>query len=591
MIVYRKTDEETTTAECLRKIDEAADSFLSRGAHENAQEVLMAYAELETGLTDARFGAKDGINGAVKKLRGLAVMCGRIFIASWEGDLEEGDKLAERFLESLHEVSWSAFPEKIKIRQPEGYAHYGLYPETYIRSVRDFFGDRRPAEAVAVGIRSIGTSLSAVAGAELETLGCRVHSFTVRPHGHPFNRAVVLDHALAAMVKSLSGRPFLIVDEGPGLSGSSFSSVAERLSSLGVPDEDIIYFPSWEPDGSMFLSGEARSHWRRHRKYSSSFEDAWVKNGRLAREAGVGKDLLDVSGGRWRGIFYRNESDYPAAHPNHEKRKYLSTPGDEKGGARIERLWNGGAVSMLKFAGHGRFGRSKLKRAQALASAGFTQPVLGFRNGFITSGFVYGRPVSERETNQVLLDEMARYLAFLKKNFRSERKMGFPEFSHMVKRNITLGLGAGWSDKAARLDSFEPLFTASDPVAIDGRMFPGDWLLTSTGYKKADCLDHHADQFYPACQDIAWDIAGTIVEFDLNPMEQNYFLSKYASFSGDNVRLDRQRFYTIAYLAFRLGYSYFASNELAETPEGLRFKYLCLNYSKRLKREMLWLAD
>ncbi|MBI2400847.1 MAG: hypothetical protein HYV23_07325 [Deltaproteobacteria bacterium] len=122
-------------------------------------------------------------------------------------------------------------------------------------------------------------------------------------------------------------------------------------------------------------------------------------------------------------------------------------------------------------------------------------------------------------------------------------------------------------------------------------MFPVEWLLTKKGYKKADTLDHHSDQFFPSAQDISWDLASAIIEFDMNPMEQHYFLSKYSASARDAVDRERLRLYMVAYLAFRLGYATFAADELAETTEGPRFKSLAWRYAARLKREILWIAN
>jgi hypothetical protein len=312
----------------------------------------------------------------------------------------------------------------------------------------------------------------------------------------------------------------------------------------------------------------------RHEKYVSSFEELCVQSGRLAKEAAVAPGLVDISAGMWRSLFYNGESNYPATHPRHERRKYLSE----------------GSV-LLKFAGHGKYGRKKLARASALADAGFGLPAAGLYNGFLKTAFVEARPLSASEVNQVLLDEMAGYLAFIKRSFPVSKGMEFDEFVQMASRNITLGLGQDWAQKAAGLEKMKGVYAGGTPVEVDGRMLPVEWLLTKNGYKKADTLDHNSDQFFPSSQDIAWDIASAIIEFDMNPMEQHYFISKYSAAAKDVVDRERLRLYMVAYLAFRLGYVSFAADELAVTPEGPRFKNLAWRYAARLKREILWIAN
>lgn len=573
MIVYRKSEEESVTSELVREVAALAENMAAAGSHDAATELLMETGRLEAGITDSLFPEADGVNEQTMAARRASVMAGHVFVASWEGRAKDVARWSSSLLRALEGISVMPLPWKIKTRIPEGFVHYGLFPEVYIKAAKDFYAVQRPEEAVCIGLRSIGTSLSAVVAATLEDKGCRVRSFTFRPKGHPFRRKARLTQQLEAALQRL-GKPFLIVDEGPGLSGTSFACAAKKISSLGVKDEDIIFFPSWNPDASSFLSAEAREIWGRHEKYVASFEELWVKSGRLAKGASVGPGLVDISAGMWRPLFYNTESDYPATHPRHERRKYLSE----------------GSV-LLKFAGHGRYGRKKLARARALAEAGFGLPVSGLYNGFLKTDFVAARPLTGSEVNQVLLDEMAGYLGFIKRSFPVAKGMEFDEFAQMALRNITLGLGQDWAQKAARLEEMKGVYAGGAPVEVDGRMLPVEWLLTKKGYKKADTLDHHSDQFFPSSQDISWDLASAIIEFDMNPMEQHYFLSKYSAVARDAVSRDRVRLYMIAYLAFRLGYASFAADELAETHEGPRFKNLAWRYAARLKREILWIAD
>jgi hypothetical protein len=570
MIVYRKTEEECVTLELLMEVAALAEKAELR--HDAATELLIEMGRLEAGVTDAIFPEADGVNQLSMAARRASVLAGHVFLASWEERTKDAAEWASRLLSALKGLAAMALPWKIKTRVPEGYVHYGLFPEVYIKAAKDFFERVRPAEAVCIGLRSIGTSLSAVVAATLEELGCQVRSFTFRPKGHPFRRKARLSAQLEEALKE-AGCTFLIVDEGPGLSGTSFSSAAKKISSLGVDDKNIFIFPSWAPDGTAFISAEAREVWGRHEKFTSSFEELWIKSGRLAREASVGPALLDISAGMWRTLFYKGESEYPATHPRHERRKYLSE----------------GEV-LLKFAGHGRYGREKLRRASAIADAGYGLPVEGIYNGFIKSGFVEARPLTRSGMNQVLLDEMARYLAFLRKNFEAEKGMAFDEFCQMATRNITLGLGGEWAEKTAAFEALKGVYESGAPVEVDGRMTPVEWLLTKNGYKKADSLDHHSDQFFPSSQDISWDLASAIIEFDMSPMEQRYFVSMYSAKARETVSPDRLRLYMVAYLSFKLGYASFAAEELAATPEGPRFKDQASRYAARLKREILWIT-
>lgn len=577
MIVYRKTEQENVTTDLMKEVAGLAGRAASTKRHEDSTELLIEMGRLEAGIVDAIFPDADGVNEQTAAARKASIIAGHAFIASWEGRGKDMASWIERLLKALSGLRSMPLPWKVKTRVPEGYAHYGLFPEVYAKSAADFFEAERPEEAVCVGLRSIGTSLSAVVAAILEEKGCNVRSFTLRPRSHPFRRKTRLTPMLEGVVKSMDC-PFLLVDEGPGLSGTSFSSTAAKMASLGVPEEKIVIFPSWDPDGSSFISAEAKEVWARHRRYTASFEELWLKSGRLEKEAEVGPGLIDLSAGRWRTILYGRESDYPASHPRHEKRKYLSgSP-------------NGEGAVLLKFAGHGSYGRKKLERAGRLADGGFAFRATGIRSGFLKYDFLPGRPLGQCAVNQLLLDQMAGYLAFLKRNFPAKDAMGFDEFAQMAERNIALGLGEEWAGKFS-LGPMKAIYESGSPVEIDARMRPSEWVLTRKGYMKSDSVDHNSDQFFPACQDIAWDIASAVVEFDMSPMERNYFVSRYSAISGDSVGEERLWLHTAAYLAFRLGYSSFAARELAAEPDGQRFEALTRRYAARLRQEIARRAE
>ncbi len=86
-----------------------------------------------------------------------------------------------------------------------------------------------------IGIRSIGTTLGAVVAAALDA----PPPDTVRPFGDPFARQAELPPGIVE-----NGAHYVIVDEGPGLSGSSFGAVADWLQARGVPLERIAFLPS-----------------------------------------------------------------------------------------------------------------------------------------------------------------------------------------------------------------------------------------------------------------------------------------------------------------------------------------------------------
>src|SRR5205814_7722381 len=92
-----------------------------------------------------------------------------------------------------------------------------------------------------VGIRSIGTTLTAVVRAAACARGVDADRITVRPQGDPYNRELAFSTPELRWVRDRAGRGavFLVVDEGPGRSGSSFLTTAEALERVGVSADCI----------------------------------------------------------------------------------------------------------------------------------------------------------------------------------------------------------------------------------------------------------------------------------------------------------------------------------------------------------------
>jgi hypothetical protein len=398
-----------------------------------------------------------------------------------------------------------------------------------------------------------------------------VHAFTVRPRGHPFDRCLRLTAQLATLWRSLREAYFLIVDEGPGLSGSSFACVAQKLAELGVRDERIVFFPSWEPDAAQLLSTAAQQHWRRHRKYTADFAAVWLQSGRL-QPAWPQSVCHDLSGGKWRALVYHRDTEYPAVQPQHERRKYL-----------YQKRGFGEAV-LGKFAGLGRYGTAKLQRAMALADAGFAPRVCGLRDGFLITEFVAGRPLTSRDVAPPLLHTMARYLAYLQQHCPATAGTSGAALLEMIQVNVAEGLGADWAQRLQGLEHLQAAGGAMASSAIDGRMLPHEWLRTAHGFIKTDGLDHHDDHFFPGCQDITWDIAGSCVEFRLDRAQRAALIQEYQALSRDDSITQRLPFFLIAYLAYRLGYATLAATTLGQSPDGARFTTLSQRYAAMLRR-------
>jgi hypothetical protein len=565
MIVYRENVRLAAPQSLLRRCAGELRTIARDGGtgHGRSVFLLADFGELEAGVADALFPDQDRPDAAAERWRHAAVAVGRLFRSSWRGEAAGAVRAhAATALAAMNRLLDAPLPATVRVRTAEGYAYYGLYPETYLAAAEAFARGRTVGDAVCIGLRSIGTSLSAVVAAELEATGWRVRTLTVRPHGHPFDRRPVLSPDLAASLAAQPGAWFLIVDEGPGLSGSSFCGTAEVLVASGVAEERIVFFPSWQPSAQSFRSPAARRRWPLHSLAFARFEDAWLARGRL------GDSVRDLSAGAWRALVYQDEAEWPAVQPQHERRKYLGA--------------GEGEPVLFKFAGLGRWGEATLARARVSAEAGFGPPVTGLRDGFLIQPFVPGRPLRRGEADAALLTTASRYLVHRAATICDPEPVRFEELCTMIRVNVGEGLGAEQADRLGELARFRPLIAAAPAVAVDGRMLPHEWLRTAGGYLKTDGVDHAHDHFFPGRQDIAWDLAGFAVEFALPGRARADLTAEVAHRLADRTLPARLPFYTLAYLACRLGYCTLAAETLGAAPEGARFAALARRYRRLL---------
>lgn len=469
-------------------------------------------------------------------------------------------------LRAMKKLESARRPGEIGVVVPEGYAFYGVYPETYLRAAEQLREEWLGALRV-IGIRSIGTSLAAVVAAA----GKGDTSASVRPGGHPFARTLSIGERMRGKLLSAadatgSRRPlFAVVDEGPGLSGSSFGAMADWLEENGVSPEQIVFFPSHRGPLGPHASERHRQRWESARKYVVEFEELFLGAGspwpleRWVEDlTGPSEAIEDIGAGRWRDRFFSKKR--PPAHTQQERRKYLLT-------AR-------GKTWLLKFAGLGRYGREKLDLASELA--GFIPPVSGLRHGFLVGPWLEGArplPLVPDLDREALLDRVARYISHRARKLPAERPGASPEkLLEMAAYNVEQALG---KKAAGSLDAWRErlpeLSSLARPVLTDNRMHAWEWVVTPDGkIWKTDALDHHASNDLVGPQDPAWDLAGAIVELELSEEERGRLVEQVERSRRVKTPPDQLRFYIQAYLAFQMGYYTLAAEAVESEAEALR---------------------
>jgi hypothetical protein len=539
--------------------------------HSRIAGLFVEAGELAQGLLDeqlARLGQE--------RWTPLSDLCARLTLhlaetlqCSFGGEPLPGSEEAAAALDRLAALD---LPETITVHVPEGYVHYGLYPETYLQAATALRGE--PGPLIVIGLRSIGTSLAAAVAAGAGGAALLV---SVRPGGHPFARQISLGEDLARRLLDPPGARYAVVDEGPGLSGSSFGCVADWLEDHGVPPESIVFFPSHQGDLGPQGSDRHRGRWSRARRLTADFDDLF-----LAPDAPLslvlGAPCEDLSGGRWRERLLGEETRWPAVHLQQERRKLLV---EDRG-----RRW------LLKFEGLGRYGEEALERAEALAQAGLAPPVTGLRHGFLVGPWLDDArplPVAPEVDRAALLDQVARHLAFLAERFPAPGAPGASpgKLLDMAVFNTEQALGA---DIAAELsawrDRLPGLTERSRPAATDNRMHAWEWLVLPNGQiLKSDALDHHRGNDLVGAQDPAWDVAGAAVELALTPEEREKLREHLARRGATRVTAHDLLFYEAAYLAFQLGHHTLAATALdsVSPAEAARLRSAADLYSARLR--------
>jgi len=454
-------------------------------------EALIEAGELAQGLADAEFEAL-GFDDDTP----LQIAAMELCIAAAAGRDVAGEAAALRAL---------PLPGEVSVKTPEGYAFYALYPESYAKAAAAYGWSGPP---FVIGLRSIGTSLAAAVAAATGASDV----ITVRPTGDPFRRELRLSPALRARLAAHEG-PFAIVDEGPGLSGSSFGSAADALEALGVAPERIVFLPGHRGDLGPEARPEHRARWARSTRLVA---DADVQPEKLFADlTGALREAEDVGGSVWKVRLAAERGDFVA-----------------------------------RFAGLGAYGETKFARAAALHAAGFGPKPAALRRGLLLQRWAEGRPALPS------LEHLARYLRFRREAFPAAQGASAESMIEMARVNVGKLLGEDAGRAAADRLRQLPLGEARPrPVHVDARLHREKWLSTDRGVVKLDALDHSQAHDLVGPQDIAWDVAGAARELGLSAGEQDRLAKDVGA---DPVML---RLFQVCYPAFQAGLATFRGED------------------------------
>lgn len=547
MLVYgdhtRVRDPRARLAELAAQLDASHDSLVT---------TFIAASEVAQGVADVEHAARgvDARSAVTDRIMQLLVALARAIDESWTGHAPELAPARTLFAQ-LAEL---ALPASIRTKRAEGHAYYALYPEAYLLAAR-----RAPVVPHhVIGIRSIGCGLAALVAA---ATGAPLPA-TVRPGGDPFRREVHVAPALLDEWLRRPGATYAIVDEGPGMSGSSFGAVADLLGHHGVPASRLVCFPSHAGPPGPMASAPHRERWARTRRYIVTADELLRERlaGWLATLIGpLEEPLVELSAGAWRQRRYARMTDWPPAFVQQERLKFLART---RSGS-----W------LARFVGLGEAGRAALELARATAAAGFTPELAGLCHGFLVERWLeHAVPLDPSAIDRTyLIDRLGNYLALRGGRNASAGASG-DELIVMVRRNVTVGIDA---ETAARVTPRRAP-AGMRPVQVDGKLHRWEWLVERDGtLVKADAYDHHAAHDLIGCQDIAWDVVGAAAELELTGAEQH----RLAAVAGAEPH--HVEFMWPCYLAFQLGRAALGA-ETSDPGEAARLRAAAARYARLL---------
>jgi len=500
--VFRDGKKSVPGRKLLRELQTSIAALCRSPRDRNLQlTALIQAGEIEAALADTNAPTAPGFAALTDAVAGIAFGADASALSRMIPDLETDN-----------------FPEALTISPPEGFAYYALQPLSFGDFARHSLNGGGPV--AVIGIRSIGTTLSAVVGSALRSSGHSVERITVRPTGHPYDRVTQFDVAQGSWIARNRARraAFIVVDEGPGRSGSTFLSVGEALLSAGVARNDVTFFGSREPDVKQLCARDAASRWNSFRFLVAAPQS----------QPGFDNDVY-VGGGDWRKYLLGAEREWPACWPETERLKFLSF--DRK--------------RLFKFEGLGRLGNIVRERARLLHRLGFGPAVSDAGNGFTSYEIVEGRPLEPSDVTPAVLERIAQYSAMRVREFAAENECSDDHIAEMIRFNAQTELGID-------IDFDDDTFRPQQLIFADGRMQAHEWIQAQNGtLLKVDATTHGDDHFFPGPTDIAWDIAGTVVEWRLDRGATDYLVQRFQQLTGDNLR-GRLPAFVFAYTVVRM---------------------------------------
>ncbi len=536
--------------ECLASIAASLDAGVNRALlHEQEgsrvscdalRRILIQAGELEQGASDApsTLGPRSRSRALLRAIRRATSLAARAFHHACEspGAVNGAKRPVHDALDRLRRVigrfsNGNGIHGRAWIKVPESFVFGGHFPEHY-RDAANRWADEHagdPAmEVRVVGIRSAGTTLSAIVTATLRARGVRARRVTVRPGARASNDALRWAKARPTVC-------WLIVDEGPGANASSASAVADALARAGLGPIHVIDAAASVPLEELRLGGLRLP------------EALWAaldadRKDPLAR-------VLACGNGAWRSLHYASSDSWPSVCPGFERPKILC---EGESGRRILFKFAGLATAPGAASYAAEVHARKLGR---LALEGLTPAPLGTAHGFIATEWIAGRPLDASDATPDLLRRIGGYVtaaagpALSSTAARASRA----RLETMLCVNASEALGDDAARAAFSLLGPIPALEGM-PRSGDGHLAPHEWIVTPQGrILKTDAGGHDFDPTWTGRQPVLWDLAGAVLEWNLEAGQVAALLDGFHAAGGEPFGPFALDAYCAAYAAHRMG--------------------------------------
>ena len=553
------------------------------------RELVVACGQVEQAGHDALAGKRDHrAHPFVARLHAMTDQAARAFHSLWvRGAPLDGTTRWQAPKTYVHALKRDivARPESVRavLKVPEGFAYYGLFPEQYCAAAWAWIAKWRPkvrGTVLVIGVRSVGTTLSAIVSAALESAGMAAERITVRPLGPSFARELTLE---PTVIKDVAAA--IVVDEGPGLSGSSMAAVGTALERAGLPRHSIAFICGHDRGPGPKATTETRAFWKTVPSFSMPVASP-IFGGRslhnhLADELTklLGSSVEPLPEDDWRKLAYVDTRDWPPS-PNQllAPRFRVRTPT---------------GVIALEFGGTATIdGRTMASQAIAQYEqrtfAGYAPAPIGIVSGYVARHWLEGVALRSRDIEPGLLVSLAHYVTAMAGAPLDTATLAAAQLARAswAYDNLAEALGESAAQRAAAyVEAGSVLPLSWTRAAFEYDLAPQHWMRTRDGaIAKIGGPGHAHGSTVVGIQPVLWDVVSLLIEWNLGRADARAVVGAIERELGASLPRPALRAFMLSYIAFKIGELNLGREGALDAAEAERYATAIASYCQQTDR-------